>query len=118
MENDKHTVRSTLTEVKEAHDRDSTASNWARLQMMTDDELEASIDWDEEGQYDWGEAYPGPSAATRPSTGIGLDPGIVAWFATRGNGGRARMATVLRDFVDARIRRTPGPLPRRQRRAG
>ena len=97
MENGERIARYTLAELKELRARGESKTDWARLQAMTDDELEASIDWEDEGRFEWGEYYPGPSAATRQVTTIPLDAAIVTWFKAWGSSERRRMATVLRD---------------------
>jgi hypothetical protein len=53
MEEAKHIVQYTKQQLDDmiAHGEDRT--DWARVDAMTEEELEASIDWDEEGETDW-----------------------------------------------------------------
>jgi uncharacterized protein (DUF4415 family) len=108
MENEERIVRYTLAELKEKKARGESLTDWDRFRSITDEELEASIDWEDEGRFEWGEYYPGPSAARRQVTIVPLDAAIVTWFKAWGSSERRRMARVLRDHVDIqRAKSTP-----------
>ena len=61
------TVRYTAEEIDEMLRRGESQTDWARVDAMTEDELEASIDHDDEGEFDWSTVQvgiPAPQAAT------------------------------------------------------
>lgn len=117
MENDEHIVRYTMAELKEMNARGESMTDWARLRAMTDEELEASIDWDDEGRFEWGAPYRGSAAMRRPTTAH-VDGTILSWFKARGSSYQTRMETVLRNYVDAQLLTIADELPSHQRRTG
>ena len=117
MANEENIVRFTRTELKEMNARGEVLTDWARFDAMTDEELEASIDWDDEGQFEWGPAYRGTAAIRQPTTAR-FDGTIVTWFKGRGSHHRTRMETVLRNYVDAQLLALDSELPFHHRRAG
>ena len=109
MRKSERIVRYTAAELDEKLARGEDQTNWSYVDSLTDEEIEASIDWEDEGRFEWGEYYPGPSAARRQVTTVPLDAAIVTWFKAWGSSERRRMATVLRDYVDAQ-RAKPTPI--------
>ena len=56
-------VRYTGDELETLRRRGESQTDWARVDAMAEEELEASIDRDEEGEIDWGtlqSGIPGP----------------------------------------------------------
>jgi len=53
MRSAEHTVRYTAAEIEEMRRRGEDRTDFARLDRMTEEELEASIDREEEGAFDW-----------------------------------------------------------------
>jgi hypothetical protein len=53
MQKQEHTVRYTADELDERLRRGESQTDWARVDAMTEEELEPSIDKDEEGEFDW-----------------------------------------------------------------
>lgn len=106
MENDAQIVRYTAEELDEMIRRGEDQTNWARLDAMTDEELEASIDPEEEGEFDWSTIYVGlPPAVADQLSVVGIDKEIVDWFMAQGGDYRSRINTVLRRHVEAEKRR-------------
>ncbi len=54
MQNTGRTVRYTAAELDDMLGRGEDQTDFARVDAMTEEELEASIDKDEEGEFDWG----------------------------------------------------------------
>jgi uncharacterized protein (DUF4415 family) len=82
--------------------RGDDLTDWARVDAMTDEELEASIDGEEEGEFDWENAIP-VSIILDPKRQITirLDQDVLDWFKSGGEGYQTRINAVLRSYVDA-----------------
>lgn len=78
-------------------------TDWARVDQLTEDELERSIDEDE-GEIDWDSIQVGIPGRKRQLT-IRLDADVIEWFQSQGPGYQTRMNAVLRSFVAAQKRR-------------
>jgi len=110
-----------MDELKAMNARGDGKTNWDRLRTMTDEELEATIDWEEEGEWDLDSARPDvPGPHQRPT--ILIDNDIVAWFraevAGTGLGYKTRMNDVLREHMAARQERPEPVEAGTDRRAG
>jgi uncharacterized protein (DUF4415 family) len=103
MENNGHIVRYTAREIEEMRRRGEDRTDYARLDAMTEEELEASIDQDEEGEFDWSTAQVGIPGPKQQLT-VRFDRDVVAWFKAQGAGYQTRMNAVLRGYVDAHRR--------------
>ena len=101
MENEEHIVSYTADELKAMRERGESLTDWERLRTMTDEELEASIDHEDEGEFDWSTVYVNVPGSKKQLT-VRLDPDIVDWFKTHGPGYQTRMNAVLRSYVDAK----------------
>lgn len=104
MRSNEHIVRYTVDEIEEMRRRGEDQTDFARLDAMTEEELEASIDLEEEGEFDWTTVQAGIPSAKRQLT-VRFDRDVVAWFEAQGAGSEARMNAVLRSFVEANRRR-------------
>ncbi len=104
MTKSENIVRYTAAEIDEMLRRGESRTDWARVDAMTEEELEASIDYDEEGEFDLGTLQPGIPGPTRPAT-LYLDVEVLEWFEAQGAGYKWRMSTILRDFVTAQKER-------------
>ena len=96
-------VSYTAEELEEMQLRGETYTDWAKVDALTEEELEASIDFEEEGEADWSTArtsIPGPQQRFT----LSLDQVVIDWFTAQGIGYRAKMNAVLRSFVDAQSR--------------
>ena len=109
-------VRYTADELEEMRRRGESLSDWARVDAMTEEELEASIDPEDEGEVDHSRVW-----LAIPGSGqefyLPLEQDVAAWFLATGPGWPARITAVLRDYVDARQRdaaaETADPVSRR-----
>ena len=100
MENDERIVRYTADELAAMRQRGEGQTDFARLDAMTEEELEASIDHDEEGEFDWRTAQVGiPGPKRQLTVRFGTD--VIDWFKAQGAGYQTRMNAVLRSYVEA-----------------
>jgi hypothetical protein len=56
-ESEGHVVRYTAAEIDAMVARGDDKTDWERLRNLTDEEAEASIDFEEEGEFDWDVVY-------------------------------------------------------------
>ena len=94
------TVRYTAEELDELLHRGESQTDWARVDAMTEEELEASIDTDEEGEFDWSTVRVGIPRPKMQLT-VRFDADVIKWFRAQGAGYQTRMNAVLRSYVDA-----------------
>lgn len=100
MGNEEHIGRYTATDLDEMDRRGEFKTDWARIDAMTEEELEAAIDDEEEGVPDWRRIWVGiPPAGERHAVWIDVD--VITWFEATGDGWMSRMNDILRDYVDA-----------------
>ncbi|RJG44369.1 MULTISPECIES: BrnA antitoxin family protein [unclassified Mesorhizobium] len=97
-----HTVTTSLEEALERTKRQGTRSDWARVDAMTDEEIEAQMrddpDWADFVDIDWSQAtlvYPQPKQAVS----IRLDSDVLDFFKATGKGYQTRINAVLRHFM-------------------
>jgi len=83
--------------------RGEDRSDLDRVRALTEEELEASIDREEEGEVDWSSLQVGLPEPKRQLT-LRLDADVVEWFRSRGPGYQTRMNAVLRSYVEAQRR--------------
>lgn len=105
MDNEEPIVRSTADEIAARRARGEGKTDRARVAAMTDEEVEASIDFEEEGEFDWSDVYTEIPRPNKQQLTIRLDPDIVAWFKDHGPGYQTRTNAVLRSYVEAKKRR-------------
>jgi uncharacterized protein (DUF4415 family) len=89
--------------------RGDDQTDWARVDAMTEAELEAAIasdpDW-ADIPIDWYKhAKPGSRAALKAQVRLRIDPDLLAWFKRQGPGYQARINAALRAFVEAHERK-------------
>ncbi len=101
MTNVERIVSYTTEELDEMERRGETYTNFAYLDALTDEELEASIDYDEEGVPDWSTVMKGFPGFPRPLT-LNVDRDVIMWFEARGPDVEERMARALREYIDER----------------
>lgn len=111
MENEETIVRYTAAELDEMERRGDFKTDWARFDAMTEEELEASIDYEEEGVPDWRRIWVGiPPQGEMHAVYVDVD--VIAWFEATGDGWMSRMNDVLRAHVAAqRAREAEQPEP-------
>jgi len=104
MQSNEHIVRYTASEIEEMRRNGESLTDFARLDAMTEEELEASIDHEEEGEIDWSSGRVGIPRTPRQITLL-LDGDVIDWFAGQGAGYENRMNAVLAAHIDAQQRR-------------
>lgn len=115
MSKQERIVRYTAEELAEKRRRGETMSNWDKVDALTEEELEASIDFEEEGEIIWDTDYEGfPPVAVKKQVTLRLDPEIIDFFREQGPGYQTRMNAVLRSYVEAHRDEEPGD--RREKR--
>ncbi len=92
--------------------RGEDQSDWARVTAMTEEELEASIDHADEGEFDWSTTQIGIPGPKQQLT-VRFDQDVIAWFKAQGAGYQTRMNAVLRSFVEAQKERSTTTSSRR-----
>ena len=100
MTRDNQTVRYSAEELAEKRRLGESLSDWDRVRNMTEEELEASIDVEEEGEIDWATVQIGIPAPKQQIT-VRFDTDIIEWFKGKGPGYQTRMNQVLRSYVEA-----------------
>ena len=103
MQKSDNIVRYTDSELDEMLARGEDRSDLDRVRALTEEELEASIDREEEGEVDWSSLQVGLPEPKRQLT-LRLDADVVEWFRSRGPGYQTRMNAVLRSYVEAQRR--------------
>jgi uncharacterized DUF497 family protein len=93
-------VRYTAAEIDEMLRRGEDRTDYARLDAMTDEELEASIDREDEGEFDHTRAFAGlPPVKVQVTLHLDLD--ILRWFKSRSGDDESMINDVLRSYVEA-----------------
>lgn len=105
MQKSENIVSYTKHELDEMVRRGEDQTNWEYLDALTEEELEASIDHQEEGEVDLGAIYVGYPEMQR-RVPVFIDDEVVAWFKAAGDGYRSRMNDVLRSHVETQQART------------
>jgi uncharacterized protein (DUF4415 family) len=95
-----NTVRYTAEELEEMRKRGEGRTNLDAVLALTEEELEASIDYEEEGVVDWSKAS---VELPRPKVSFTMryDPEILEWFREQGQGYQSKMNAVLKAYIDA-----------------
>lgn len=103
-------IRYTAAEIDEMIKRGEDQTDWARLESMTDEEIERNAHKDE--REHGGADFDGPSWVGLPPD-IGLekqqltvryDKKVIDYFKGTGKGYQTRMNAVLRDYVERRLK--------------
>jgi uncharacterized protein (DUF4415 family) len=100
MQKSERIVRYTAAEIDEMLRRGEDQTDWERVRNLTEEELEASIDYEEEGEFDWSNVMVGIPGPKQQLT-VRFDRDIVDWFKAQGAGYQTRMNAVLRSYVEA-----------------
>ena len=94
----------TAEELDTMRARGEDATDWRRIDALTNDELEAAIDHEDEGEFDWSQVTVGMPTPKKQLT-VRFDLDMVEWFRAQGAGYQTRMNQVLRSYVEARSRK-------------
>ncbi len=97
-------TRTTLEEARERIAKYGDPSDWERVKAMTEEELEASIDFEEEGYPIWETARSVYNPANKKQITLRLDPDIIEFFKAQGPGYQTRMNAVLRQYMSANLK--------------
>jgi uncharacterized protein (DUF4415 family) len=85
--------------------RGESLTDWARVDAMTEEELERSIaddpDWKDLPE-DWVDHAVPVIPATKQLISLRIDPDVLEWFRAQGQGYQTRMNAALRAYVEAR----------------
>jgi uncharacterized protein (DUF4415 family) len=95
------TVRYTAKEIDEMLARGEDLTDWERVKALTDEEIEASIDFEEEGHFDLSKARMIYTPEAKKQITLRLDPDVIDFFKAGGPGYQTRMNAVLRQYVVA-----------------
>lgn len=100
-------VRYTIKEIEEMIARGEDQTDWARIDAMTDEDIERAMrddpDWQDFMDIDWSKAVM-VIPDKKKAISIRLDPDIVDFFQATGKGYQTRINAVLRHFVDEQKR--------------
>lgn len=112
MRNNESFVRYTAEELDDLLRRGEDRTDFARVRAMEEEELEAAIDRDEEGEFDWSTVQVGIPSPKQQLT-VRFDEDVVAWFKAQGAGYQTRMNAVLKSFMEARNKQDETAVRRR-----
>ncbi|KQW28915.1 hypothetical protein ASE36_10540 [Rhizobium sp. Root274] len=105
--NKENIVRYTIKEIEEMIARGEDQTDWARVDAMTDEDIERAMrddpDWQDFMDIDWSKAKM-VIPDKKKAISIRLDPDIVDFFQATGKGYQTRINAVLRHFVDEQKR--------------
>ncbi|HEY6291212.1 MAG TPA: BrnA antitoxin family protein [Terriglobia bacterium] len=104
MEKKNGTVRFSAEQLEAMRRRGASGTDWARVDAMTEAELDASIAADADDVHeapDWSQAVLG-LPPRKEHINIRIDADVLAWFKQTGRGYQTRMNNVLRAFVESR----------------
>jgi len=100
MRKSTHIVQHTADEITEMRARGEDETDLERLASLDDTGLEAAIEGDDEGQFDWSNAQMGFPRPKQQLT-LRLDQDVIDWFKGTGKGYQTRMNAILRSYVSA-----------------
>jgi uncharacterized protein (DUF4415 family) len=109
VQKEEHIVRATANELSERAARGETRTDWKRVDAMTDQEIEANIDEDDEGQFDLSQAFrglPQGVGVSKQQLTVRFDTDVIDFFKSQGKGYQTRMNAVLRQFMEHEKGRT------------
>ncbi len=100
MGNLEHFVRHTTEELQGMRASGEDQTNWERVDAQSEVELEATIDQQDEGDFDWSKVEIGMPQGKQQMTAR-FDIDVIEWFRSQGPGFQTRMNQVLRRYVEA-----------------
>jgi len=100
-------VRYTSDELDEMLRQGEDRTDWDRVRALTDEEVEASIDFEDEGKFDLSRAFRGmpPMPGPKQQLTVRFDGDLIDWFKGQGPGYQTRMNAVLRHYVEGEKRK-------------
>ncbi|MGE3796933.1 MAG: BrnA antitoxin family protein [Thermomicrobiales bacterium] len=100
MQKSERIVSYTQDELEEMIRRGEDRTDFAAIDALTEEELEASIDLEEEGEPLWDTIQVGLPLPKQQLT-VRLDAEVLAFFKSGGPGYQTRINAVLRSYVEA-----------------
>lgn len=104
MKNDENIVSFSMQDLKDMRDRGEDRTDWERVRNMTDEEVEANIDYEAEGRFDFSKPFTGiafvdndPPVPDDPHLLIATD--VIDWFQRRGPDYERQIEDVLRAHI-------------------
>ncbi len=97
-------TRMSLEEAKGRLARGEDQTDWAYVKALTGEEVEASIDYEEEGRPLWETARMIYDPACKKQLTLRLDPDVIDFFKAGGPGYQTRMNAVLRNYMQAKAK--------------
>jgi len=91
-------VRYSVEELRAMRERGESQTDWAYVDAMTEEELEASIDKEDEGDFEGSVGYPGLPGIKREVTMLVNDE-VIQWFRLQDPDYLAHMNDVLLEHV-------------------
>lgn len=95
-------VRYTLKEIREMKARGEDKTDWARVNALTDEDIERAMrddpDWQDFIDIDWSKAVM-VIPQKKKAISIRLDEDIIDFFQQTGKGYQTRINAVLRHFI-------------------
>jgi len=99
----------TADEIRAMKRRGEDRTDWAKVDAMTEAELDAAIardpDWADIPRDWYKHATPRDSKGKKTQIRLRIDPDLLAWFQRQGPGYQARINAALRAFVEAHERK-------------
>ena len=96
--------RITRVSASEVHKLGPGKTDWARIDALTDEEIEAAMrddpDWADLVDFDWSGAVLVVPKKKKKAVSIRLDEDVIDFFKAQGDGYQTRMNAVLRHFMD------------------
>ncbi len=86
------------------NDRGEDRTDWERVDALTEEELEASIDLRGGGLSRSGHGSRRHSDLSKKQITLRLDPDVIEWFKAQGPGYQTRMNAVLRSYMLAKAK--------------
>jgi uncharacterized protein (DUF4415 family) len=99
MQKNNTIVRHTFDEIDEMLRRGEDETDPEYVSNLTYEEIETSVDEDDEGPFDHNHVFTEFPKAKRQMT-IRLDGDVIDWFKAQGKGYQTRMNAVLRQYMD------------------
>lgn len=114
MRRDGNIVSYTADELDEMLKNGEDLTDWDRVKALTDEEIEAAVDFEDEGYFDWETAIPvSINLSGKKQLTIRLDEDILDWFKAQGSGYQTRINAVLRSFVETQTAKAEKPRRRK-----
>ena len=108
---DERIVRYTGDELEELTRRGESQTDWTRIDAMTPEEIEANVDYEDEGLFDTSRVYAGPGVLEGMDDlanwheAIYLEAEIVDWFREQHpDDFRNRLNAILRNAMESEKR--------------